>query len=551
MIANLPSYFRSKVNYDDPLIEQRANGLLVFLGIGIIVTLIASIFLIFSVFSQSADGSFSPSIVQTFGIVSPIFAIAWYWGIRNGFYRVTAVSMVIISILSLLFYWSASLNTVGVLIFILPIIMSGVLLDRSASLLVFFITLGLATGPTLINNNASGDFAIFTVIFSLIAILIVFLSGNIDILANKVIQELSKLQKVVQATVAVSREDDETGVMLNTINIVRDQLGYTFARIYLVEGDEVVQRVQTSLNLSQMNVDTDISFGNRSGIYDAIRTKDIVVIRETDQDVTRQHLLGGTRAALAVPVLDNRNNVIAVIDAQSENLGEFSAPELETIRLVAGQLGQNLQHNRLVNNLRKDLADQDDLIARQRERILQYERTERQSTTESWREYLQERGTDFMGYDMEAGATSPMEAIDLNEDLESAIQTGDIIIQQDGNQQIVSVPISLRGQSLGAMTFRVPTGSQIVGARQQELIRNVVQRLSLALENKRLFEQSQSQAVRERTANEVGNLLLSSTDIDTVLNLAANNFNEALGAIQTQIRLKPDIRTIGESEVKS
>ena len=49
-------------------------------------------------------------------------------------------------------------------------------------------------------------------------------------------------------------------------------------------------------------------------------------------------------------------------------------------------------------------------------------------------------------------------------------------------------------------------------------------------------------------ANEVGNLLLTSTDINTVLQLAAENFNQALGAIQTQIRLKPDAQQIGEGE---
>jgi hypothetical protein len=66
------------------------------------------------------------------------------------------------------------------------------------------------------------------------------------------------------------------------------------------------------------------------------------------------------------------------------------------------------------------------------------------------------------------------------------------------------------------------------------------------LENKRLFEQSRAQALRESKANQVGNLLLSSTDIETVLNLAAQNFNEALGAVQTKIHLQPETRRATE-----
>lgn len=551
MIGNLSSYFLPKVQYEDSLTQQRASSLLVFLGASIALTLISAVISVFSIASGSVDGSFTPNIGEITSLVTPIFLVLAFFGIRYGYYYRTAIAIVVFTIIPLLNYWSTSLNTVDVLVFALPIVTAGVLLGRQASLVAYAVTIGLGAGPTLINNNAAGDFSSLFVIVSIIMVLVFILLGDIDSIAKRFIEELRKLQAVNEATLKSSQEDDETRMILSTINIIRDELGYSFARLYLVEGNEIVQRVQTSLNLSEMTVDSNISISNRSGIYDAIRTKDTIVIRVTDLDVTRQHLLSGTRGALAVPVLDKLDNVIAVIDAQSENFGDFSEPELQTIRLVANQLGQNLQQLRLIANLRENLAEQSEIVARQRQRLLQYERTERQTTTEAWHDYLQERGTDFMGYDMELGATSPMEAIEMDDDLKTAIQTGDIHVQEDGDYQIVSVPISLRGQSLGAMTFRVPAGSQVGGARQQELIQNVVQRLSLALENKRLFEQSQSQAIRERTANEVGNLLLSSTDIDTVLNLAASNFNQALGAIQTQIRLKPEIRNLGESEVSS
>jgi GAF domain-containing protein len=142
----------------------------------------------------------------------------------------------------------------------------------------------------------------------------------------------------------------------------------------------------------------------------------------------------------------------------------------------------------------------------------------------------------------------PNPAVALTDDLQPAIQTGDISLRYEGEQQVLSVPIILRGYTLGAMSFRVPEGSQTIGPRQQELIRSVVQRLGLALENKRLFEQSQAQAQRESKANEVGSLLLSSTDIDTVLKMAADSFNQAMGAVQTQIRLRPEGQELNGGE---
>ena len=49
------------------------------------------------------------------------------------------------------------------------------------------------------------------------------------------------------------------------------------------------------------------------------------------------------------------------------------------------------------------------------------------------------------------------------------------------------------------------------------MLRTVANRLGVALESNRLFEQTQAQAQRERKANEIGSMLLSETDIEAVL----------------------------------
>ncbi|GAB5490462.1 MAG: hypothetical protein Phog2KO_06770 [Phototrophicaceae bacterium] len=548
MIDNLRAYFRPKVPYDDPLTQQLATGLLIYLGVALIIIIFSAIYLAILIIREG-DGNFSPDIAEVVGILAPFFTIGWIWAIRNGFYRISAITILIVVILPLFSYWNTSLNTIEVLIFFIPIVTANVLLGHRWSIFTYILTIILTMGPTIFAPEPNyTDFINFVLIFSVITILLTILSSSVQDNARRSIVELGKTQAIIRATVETSQELDETRAMIGTINIIRDQLGYTFARIYLVEDGEVIQRIQTGLNLSQMNTNADVSFSKRSAIYDAIRKKEVVAISMNDDEIVRQHLLSGTQGALVVPMMNNQGNIIAILDIQSEDRVNFSPSEIQTIQLLAQQSAQTIQHLRLITNLSEDLTEQDLLIERQREQLLHYEKTERQTTTDAWRKYLEERGSDFVGYDMESGATSPIEAIEMDEDLESAIQTGTISIQEDGDQQIVSIPINLRGQSLGAMSFRVPAGSQVVGARQQELIRNVVQRLSLALENKRLFEQSQSQASRERKANEIGNLLLSSTDIDTVLNLAAINFNDALGAIQTQIRIKPEIANIGENE---
>jgi GAF domain-containing protein len=75
--------------------------------------------------------------------------------------------------------------------------------------------------------------------------------------------------------------------------------------------------------------------------------------------------------------------------------------------------------------------------------------------------------------------------------------------------------------------------------KQLETARIVAERLALALENRRLFDQTQANANRERKASEATNLLISATDVESVMNVAVRSFNEALGAIHTRIHLQP------------
>jgi len=550
MIANLPQILRPQVDYDDLLTQQRAQSLLLFLGVTFALSIILA--LIFGV--TYIQGAFSsgepPTIAQVIVMLSPLISGIFLYLVRAGYYRVGAWGFVIAALAYLFVFQNGSVNDLRVIMFAMPIIASSLLLGWRATLLTFAIAVIFAVNPTLLNGAEPvyQDFAYLVAILFVITLMVIFFGSNLQNTAGHLANQLSSLQNVINATLITGRDRNENEAAMNTINVIRDQPGYTFARIYLVEAGEVTQRIQSGLNLSQINVDTEVNLGTRSGIHEAIRNRATFVIRETDEPILRQHLLTGTSAALAVPVFNHEKYIIAVLDIQSEDKSDFSSTEIKTLELIASRFGQSLEQIRTVAELRHDLLEQDDLLTRQRQRLLQYERAERQVTTETWRDYLQQHGVDYLGYDIAELMADPVESTDLTDEIQAAIQTGDITVEQDGDHQLVSVPISLRGQTLGAMSFRVASGTQVIGARQQELIRNVVQRLSLALENKRLFEQSQSQAKRESKANEVGNLLLSSTDINTVLNLAAENFNEALGAIQTQIRLQPDLQEIGEGE---
>lgn len=118
----------------------------------------------------------------------------------------------------------------------------------------------------------------------------------------------------------------------------------------------------------------------------------------------------------------------------------------------------------------------------------------------------------------------------------ASLHAGQIVMEPNGDKTLVMVPIRLRDVLLGALSFRIARSHEL-NQRQQELIQDVVDRLALALENRRLLQQSQSQAQREAKASEVARLLFSETDLTALLSVAAGQFNEALGAVNTSVRV--------------
>ncbi|MFN8375883.1 MAG: GAF domain-containing protein, partial [Anaerolineae bacterium] len=170
--------------------------------------------------------------------------------------------------------------------------------------------------------------------------------------------------------------------------------------------------------------------------------------------------------------------------------------------------------------------------------LLKRERRSLQGVSTVWDRYLQRRGQESFGFDVNPEIELPMPANDLPDVMRPALQLGELHVTRESAEQIISVPIKIGDQTLGAMSFALPQDRPL-SQRQIDLAQSVADRLALALDNTRLLEQTQAQALRERKANEAGNQLISANNVNTLLDMAAETFNEALGAIFTRIYVQP------------
>jgi GAF domain-containing protein len=540
-------FFTPQHQYDNPLDMLRARALMFMLSIAAIATLMYSVVLLYYFFFRGS--ALSPALVVA--AASPIVVAATYVMVNRGYLRFGIIAVIALTTAS---SYLAALDTLGnadIIAVTLPIVLAGMMLGWRGTFIAVAVMIGLLLQVTFFSPQANTpgigeQFGIISIILIIIGAWITVFGSNIQSATRRSLAHVEDLKSILRRVSQTGINTDEQRLSADVIDIVRDRLGFTYARIYLADDNaQVVQSISVGLNKAQLNVDTTIRLNAESAIYEAIRTRSTILLHTGSRESRRGHLLPGIHSAAAIPLLVE-HQVVGILDVQREEERPFEVDEVDMLELLAQHLGATIVQARLINELRENLSEQNQLVVRQRERMLEYEQAEERATISTWTAYLQQRNLQYLGFDMVEGTDEPKIGTNLPKELRSVLQTGEISVEVVDNNQLVSVPILLRGRTIGAMSFKVPEGSQSIGARQTELIRSVVQRLGLALENKRLFEQSRAQAQRESKANQVGNLLLSSTDIETVLNLAAQNFNEALGAVQTKIHLQPETRRATE-----
>lgn len=110
----------------------------------------------------------------------------------------------------------------------------------------------------------------------------------------------------------------------------------------------------------------------------------------------------------------------------------------------------------------------------------------------------------------------------------------------------VTLPIELRGQPIGQVIVEDDQPQRLFSAEEHELVQEVVQRMALALESARLFEQTQSAlgearrlAQRERLINRITAQLRGAVSVDDVLRIAADEMRRSVQATYTAVQLTP------------
>jgi len=445
---------------------------------------------------------------------------------------------------SVVYYLLSGIYTLSSVVLALPLIGAGVLLRRRGFWFTSLIVVGfvilwilfLQSGLLLIKSaesTSANDLVFF--IFPVLAAIAIMLAGfasNQLVLLERNLTLAEELRGFTAISGVITVADNPSGMLTQVTETIRDRLGYYHVQVFIVEEQAGIVSLAATTSINRTDEDNTprrFPLNSASVIADVIRSQQPTRLSMNSPVAQRSEFLSATRAQLLVPIKHGRA-VLGVLDMQSVHSDAFSAQDVAAFEAIASEVAFALENLRLLEEKKQTERERTEMDDQNRQLSREVERLNQEISGRAWTRFLESRPDRLIGYDARDGLISVnMSEIPTPSALSPYTETRN-------GAHILRVPIVLRGQLLGMMEFTAQDG-QTWDVKSVELSRAIAQRLALSLENLRLFEQAQMAVAREQVANQVSTLLQARSDVDSLIAVAADVFQQALGAAYTNIRL--------------
>lgn len=219
--------------------------------------------------------------------------------------------------------------------------------------------------------------------------------------------------------------------------------------------------------------------------------------------------LADTRSEMALP-LRIGDNIIGVLDLHSTEPSALTGKEIDTLTLLADQVSIVIQNNLSFDETRAALAKS--------------EATYQQSAVVGWHEFLHQGKT---GYRYVNGTIEV-----LNQPVEKITEAAQSV---DKDPNTISIPIVIRGKQLGMISIRQSGRDHAWDENETRTLQSIVDRLSFALENARLYSDAQQRASKERVIGEITTKIRGANDPNEMIRVAIDELKQALNINDVRI----------------
>jgi GAF domain-containing protein len=408
----------------------------------------------------------------------------------------------------------------------LPIVLSTLILDAGGTAVTAFIAInGLVVLDQLVDAIAFNQVVVplVAVIFiSIIAGVTAFLrerdlstieSQNVvlDRFSKSVEEDLATMRIMVEIGQAISATRDLDQLLSETVNLLIERFDkFYHAQIFLLDEAEeyaVLQEATGEAGKKLLRNNHRFAVGSRSVIGTVMAQSTPMIIPDTEGDslYRPEELLPTTRSEMVFPLIAG-GQPVGALDLHSQQPDTFQETDLPRFQTMADQLAAAIENARLLTQAQNDLKE--------------IEALNRQLTGEGWRRYREANPGATLGYEAVAGNVRPLTSVKPSEEDASTLH----------------LPLLVRGETVGTLDVKSRSGEP-PNEELQSVLREVAERVALALDSTRLSDNALRQIEREQVLSRLSADLQATTDLDVILRIAAREASRALGTSRGFVHL--------------
>ena len=204
--------------------------------------------------------------------------------------------------------------------------------------------------------------------------------------------------------------------------------------------------------------------------------------------------LPDTHSEVALP-LKLGQEIVGALDIQSVERNAFSQEDVNTFSILADQISVAIQKSQSLDQAQSALETAD--------------RATRQLTGQAWETFT--RTMSVKGFFFGGGKLKPLKEA-----------------RKAPEKDTLRVPIQVRGQEIANLVLEASEPDYLWQKDELAMIQAAAERAALALENARLLEDAQRRASREQTIGEIADSLSRASEVETILQVAAEELGRRL-----------------------
>ncbi len=316
--------------------------------------------------------------------------------------------------------------------------------------------------------------------------------------------------------------DTGTNLLTEITILVSDTFGYYHVGIFLLDREKqhaVLSAANSPGGQEMLAAHHLLPVNTSNAVGTAIIREEPYVISNTEASNSHHFKnphLPETQAEAVFPLFAG-GEIIGALDVQSKTANAFDANAIEVLEILADQIAVAIYNAQLLEHTQLQLAELQAIY--------------REQARQSWQRLG--RHLRIFGYRYRPGLLQPLE--NPLRTLATPPDDIQIIQQQERNETRILAPVQLRGETLAVLEIRAPLEIAEEDESLPDTIQALTERIALALENARLYEETTRRAQREHMVAQIANALRSTNDPDEMLQTAIRELKQALGAREVRI----------------